>query len=724
MLFNSLSCSSKAMQLTKKYLGGNRTMFSALSSSGKILRLPLFLAGIFLPAAAQITTVVNAASQISGPLAPGTIVSVFGTNLAAAATVGAGSATPPTTLGGVTVTVGGAAAPLYYVSPTQINAVLSFSTPVGAQTLTVSSSAGTFTKAITIAMPAQPGVFSLLGSGTGDGAIINPLTLAIGTFTVRSGQDHTYLSVFLTGLDLSIPPVVTVGGVPVNVLFSGASPCCLGLEQINVVLPASLSGAGRVQLSVQSGTLVSNTVEIVLLPAVGQGPFPDDEEDHPRSRELASIASVPGTSLALVADEDDDVIRVLNIQTKSVVQTISLPSGSGPVAIVVNDAGTTAVVTERRTGQIAFVDLTAYTVTAQVAVGAGPMNVAIAGNFGIVANGNAGSITIIDMTTHAVLKTIATGSGVHAVAADAVALKAWVTNQDSGTISVIDLTTLALSNTITLGANVRPAAISRIPNSNFLAVAVPVAGNTGQTLIVNINDGTFSTISVNPNLSGGSSDIAVNGSTLFFANQTGGSVSVVQIALATGIPTGAPVVVPVDLGARALAVDTKDNLLLVTNDGSGTIALVDLTTLQVVGRIDGVHTGMNGDDESDDHSDHDHGANLPVLNTVAPLTARANTTFTLTLTGTNFTGANKVLFVNPANIHGNGKGKGKGDSPDVNADSAFSVSSIVVNTAGTNITATVSVSAAATGPRIVLVKTPNGESAFSKLSTNVLTIIP
>jgi uncharacterized protein (TIGR03437 family) len=699
-------------------------MNTRLSSTSKFLRVSVIMAGLILPAAAQITSVVNAASQISGPLAPGTVVTVFGTNLAPGTTVGAGSATPPTTLGGVTVMAGGVAAPLYYVSPTQINAVLSFSTPIGTQSLTVTSSAGTFSKPITVSASAQPGVFSLLGTGTGDGAIINPLTFAIGTFTVRSGEDHTFLSIFLTGLSLSPTPVVTVGGVSVNVLFSGASPCCFGLEQINVVLPESLSGAGRVQLSVQSGNQVSNTVEIVLLPAIEQGPFHDDEPDQPRSRELASIASIPGTSRALVADEDDDVVRVIDIPGRKVVQTVSLPSGSGPVAIAVNSAGTVAIVTERRTGQIAFVDLTTFRVTTQIAVDAGPMNVAIAGNLAVVVNGNAGSISIVNIATRTVVKTIATGSGAHAVAVDAVALKAWVTNQDSGTVSVIDLTAMTVSNTISLGANVRPAAIVRIPNSNFLAVSVPVAGNAGQTLIVNVNDGTFSSISVNPDLSGGSSDVAVSGSTLFFANQTGGSVSAVVIAPATGVPTAAPVIVKVDLGARALAVDAVDNLLLVTNEGSGTIVLVDLTSLKVVGRINGIHAETDTDNEGDDHGDHDRAANLPALITVAPVTARAGTVFTLTLAGTGLSGASQILFVNPADINGNGKGKGKGDSPDVNADKAFSVTNIAVNTAGTGITATVAVSAAATGPRIVLVKTPNGESAFSKNATSVLTIIP
>ena len=680
-------------------------------------------ASFIFPASAQITAVVNAASQLPGTLAPGTIVSIFGTHLAPTTAITPGVASPPTTVGGVTVTVGGVAAPIYFVSPTQINAIVSFSTPVGSQSLTVSSTAGSFSQNVTIGTNAQPGIFSLLGTGTGDGAIINPLTFAIGTFTVFSGQTQTFLSIYLTGLDPGATPTVSVGGINVAVKFSGASPCCYGLDQINVLLPQSLSGAGRVPLVVQTAAQTSNTVEIVLLPAPGAGPFPNDEPDHPRSRELASVATIPGSSLALLADEDDDVVRVLDVSKTSVTNVISLPSGSGPMAIAVNAAGTTAVVAERRTGKVALIDLTQLKVTGEVTVGSGPLSVAIAGGLAVVGNGDSNTVSVIDLTAKTLRQTITVGSGVRGVAADATLQKAWVTNQNDGTISVIDLTSLTVTSTITLGATVRPGAIVRIANSNFLAVALPVSG-TGQILIVNINDGTSNPSSANLNLAGGASDVAISGSTLFFANQTGGAVTAVPISLTTGLSTGPSVTIKVDLGARALAVDAKDGVLLVVNEGSGTVALVDVTKLTVTGRINGVESQMEGDDNSDDHSDHDHGGNLPSVTAVAPATASANSTFTITVTGANLTGATGVLFVSAASINGNGKGEGKGDSPDKNADTAFTVSNIAVNAGGTALTATVTAKNAAPGQRIVLVKTPNGESAFSKTSTNVLTVTP
>src|SRR5947209_3324468 len=67
----------------------------------------------------QVSAVVNGAS-FAGPPSPGSVAAVFGANLAST-TVQESTASLPVSLGGVTVTVNGVAAPLWYVSPGQIN---------------------------------------------------------------------------------------------------------------------------------------------------------------------------------------------------------------------------------------------------------------------------------------------------------------------------------------------------------------------------------------------------------------------------------------------------------------------------------------------------------------------------------------------------------------------------------------------------------------------------
>jgi hypothetical protein len=54
-------------------------------------------------------------------------------------------------------------------------------------------------------------------------------------------------------------------------------------------------------------------------------------------------------------------------------------------------------------------------------------------------------------------------------------------------------------------------------------------------------------------------------------------------------------------------VDTKDNLLLVLNEGTGTITLVDLKTGQIVGRISAVTSENEDDDKDNKHDDQTTG---------------------------------------------------------------------------------------------------------------------
>jgi hypothetical protein len=77
----------------------------------------LALSAIHLAAGQTVTAVTNAASFIPDELAPGSIATLFGTNLSA----GTAQATVlpwPTTLGGISLGVNGVNVPLYFVSPT------------------------------------------------------------------------------------------------------------------------------------------------------------------------------------------------------------------------------------------------------------------------------------------------------------------------------------------------------------------------------------------------------------------------------------------------------------------------------------------------------------------------------------------------------------------------------------------------------------------------------
>ena len=363
-----------------------------------------------IASAAQGLRVVNAESLSAVSIAPGSIITVFGDNLASSVAAAPGAQNPPQTLGGVTVSIGGRPASLFYVSPKQINAVVNAATPAGAQTLTVTSPGGTQATSVTISTSVPPGLFSLYGNGTRDGAILNAITFLLGAFSTNTGNSSTFLAVFATGVNLSVAPVATIGGVPVQVTFYGAAPCCAGLQQINLMLPASLAGAGRVPLVLTSNRVASNTVEVVLLPPPGQTEFPGDEDNTTRSRELASVAYIPGTSLVLSSDEEDDVVRVVDVAARKVTQVITLPTGSKPQGIAVTANGATAVVAEAATGKAAILDLTHFKLVTEVVSGMGASRVAIGGTLALVVNAQADSVTVIDLTTNTLKQALAVGA--------------------------------------------------------------------------------------------------------------------------------------------------------------------------------------------------------------------------------------------------------------------------------------------------------------------------
>ena len=663
-------------------------------------------------APAQNLRIVNAASLSATSIAPGSIITLFGTKLTTDVTFAKDVKNPPVSLGGVSVSIGGTAAALFYVSPTQINAVVDPKTPTGVQTLVVTSGAGTQNGSVTIDSNAPPGLFSLFGTGTRDGAILNAITFLLGDFSTRTANSPTFLALFATGLNLSVTPVVTIGGVPVQVVFFGAAPCCDGLDQINIMLPDSLAGAGRVPVLLTQNGVASNTVQVVLLPPPGQTEFPGDADNTTRSREIATVAWIPGTSLVLVADQNDDVVRVIDVKAKKVTHVIALPDGSNPVAIAVTADGSRAVVAESGSGKVAVLNLATFMVTTEIATGPGPVRLAIGSTQAVVVNGDNDTVSIVDLATNTVQKTLTVGRAPRGVAIDTGANRAYVLNQDDGTMSVIDLLGLT-ATTITLGTSLRPESIA-LSGTGFAFITVPSAGPTGEVIVFNLTAATQTIINANPDRSGGSTDVVFFNGKLYFANQTGGTVSILPF---NGSP-GSISTVKVDLGARALTVDVKDNLLVVSNEGSGTLVLVDLNTNAVVGRISAVKTGENDDD---DHNDRDGAANLPAVQSVSPASSKSGVTLTLTITGTNLGGATGIVF----DVRRGDGDQSDNDNDKNQSDDAFAVSNVAVNTAGTQLTATVKIAGSAqTGQHVVRVTTANGESSGKVAAGNIFTVLP
>lgn len=224
--------------------------------------------------------IVNAASY-APQLGPGGIATLFGTNLAAE-TAQAGSVPLPRELGGVRVLVGGIAAPLFYVSPGQINFQTPFETAAGPAAVLVER--GGVPSAIRAAAVRTnaPGIFTYQPAADAtapvivhlDGSVVTPASPA------RAGEP---LVIFATGVGgLSDPPAtgeasaaaplaastvdptVTVGGAPAAVLFAGLTPGFVGLLQINVQLPESLPAGDELELVAAFGPDAAQTVMLAV----------------------------------------------------------------------------------------------------------------------------------------------------------------------------------------------------------------------------------------------------------------------------------------------------------------------------------------------------------------------------------------------------------------------------------------------------------------------------
>ena len=229
---------------------------------------------------------VQSAAAPSPAVAPDSLASLYGAGLATG-TAQAMSQPLPTILGGVTLSVtdsSGAqrAAPLIYVSPSQINFLVPAGTAAGSAQFAASNGSATQTGTANV-VPVAPTLFSMNGAGSGVAA-----ATAIAT---RAGnpQVQTPVPVFQCGssgctstpinLGVDTPIYVTfygtgirnrgslsdvtvlINGISVPVLYAGPAPGFSGLDQINVGLVLSLRGSGEANVVVVDG-MTSNTVTI------------------------------------------------------------------------------------------------------------------------------------------------------------------------------------------------------------------------------------------------------------------------------------------------------------------------------------------------------------------------------------------------------------------------------------------------------------------------------
>ena len=270
--------------------------------------------------------IVNAGSYLQ-PVAPGSLVAIFGTNLAESAHTA--TTTPwPTTLGGTSVSINGISATISYVSPNQINAQVpsSLAFRYGGYTkanVVVTTAAGSSMPADASVFEEGPGVFTTDGSGCGQAAALN--IASDGTFSPNSPSNSAapgdFVAIFGTGFGQPyFPPsdgspasaaqrIGTTGGLAINgtailpLAYFGLAPGLVGLDQVNVQIPAGMREGCAVPLTIAGAFSLSPTVTVSIRSSRGQCIDPPTQSfgNITLSRTISTGTSEDGETDALTA---------------------------------------------------------------------------------------------------------------------------------------------------------------------------------------------------------------------------------------------------------------------------------------------------------------------------------------------------------------------------------------------------------------------------------------
>ena len=261
------------------------------AAPGGIAVTPAFKFTIFgtPPITAPAFTSVSAASFAMGTVAAESIIAGFGPNLATTIAV-ADSIPLPLTLGGVSVLVRDAAgveraAPLFFVSPTQINYQVPVGASVGEASVTIKQGEIVVAAGKLQIAPVAPGLFTADASSRGiavatalrvkaDGsqtyepiAQFNPTTSRFELLPIDLGpeSDQVFLVVFGTGFrqrSALAAVAANLGGTNAEVLFAGAQGDLVGVDQVNIRIPRTLAGRNAIDLLLSVDGIAANPVSL------------------------------------------------------------------------------------------------------------------------------------------------------------------------------------------------------------------------------------------------------------------------------------------------------------------------------------------------------------------------------------------------------------------------------------------------------------------------------
>ncbi len=289
-------------------------------------------------------TSVSAASFEAAPIAPGSIVTGFGSQLATReeSATDADPNTPgiqlPTQLAGTTVEVNGRRAGLFFVSPGQVNYVMPDATPSGNANVVVRSGDGTISNGTAQIAQVTPSIFTANSTGSGVPAAVllrvktngqqtferlSEFNSQVGRFVTKPIDlgpegELVFLVLYLTGVRGADDPDnngnlnenirVLIGGNEITPQDVRGAPDFVGLDQINVLIPRTLIGRGVVNVSATaSGFTTSNLVDIEIASPQGSSP--------PQVTGFGAAAALAGQPMDIMgsgfsANKEQNLVRI------------------------------------------------------------------------------------------------------------------------------------------------------------------------------------------------------------------------------------------------------------------------------------------------------------------------------------------------------------------------------------------------------------------------------
>jgi uncharacterized protein (TIGR03437 family) len=228
-----------------------------------------------LPATSQ-AGIVNAFSG-QASVAPGSLISIYGSNLASA-NLAAASTPLQSKLLGTSVSINGVAVPLLFVSPLQINGQVPYEIPPGNATMVIEQN-GVKSVPVTFQVQATaPGILTALENNHVVAVNIPDNTLNSPQQPAVPGQ---YVTIYLTGQGLVDQPLANgatagsnplsrplatvttaIGGVPAEIQFAGLAPGFVGLMQINLKVPAVPAGEQNLEVNIGGAVAPKSVISV------------------------------------------------------------------------------------------------------------------------------------------------------------------------------------------------------------------------------------------------------------------------------------------------------------------------------------------------------------------------------------------------------------------------------------------------------------------------------